>query len=320
MVNAPTVARWGGTSRFADVDGPVHYVDFGGPPRAGTVVLVHGLGGSHLNWCPLAPLLVPHARVLAVDLAGFGLTDPAGRSTTVTANAALLHGFLSGVAGGPVLLVGNSMGGMISILQAAAHPETVSGLVLIDPALPPALGALPDPLVTAAFASYALPGFGEWVVSRTRRRFTADEQVAQVYRLCCGDSGALSPELVAAAVALVEQRAGAAGLDTAFLAAARSVLWLAGRRWQYWRSMRAIQAPVLLLHGEADRLVSVRSARAAAARHRHWELTTFPKVGHVPQLEVPDLVAARILEWAAHHHWSGLTGVPDPGSQPQPTS
>jgi pimeloyl-ACP methyl ester carboxylesterase len=295
MTSAPDVTQWGGTSRYVDLGGPVHYADFGGEGQP--IVLVHGLGGSHLNWCLLAPHLIPHGRVLAVDLAGFGLTNPDGRSTSVVANTALLHRFLTEVAGAPVVLVGNSMGGMISIQQAAAHPETVSGLVLIDPALPPAIGARPDPLVTAMFASYALPLFGSWMVARTRSRASAVQQVRRVYALCCEDPSSIPPELTAAAVALVERRAMVGGLDAAFLAAARSVLSVIGRRRQYLAAMRAVRSPVLLLHGESDRLVSIKSARAAAARLPHWEFAAFPRVGHVPQLEAPDLTAARILDW-----------------------
>ena len=128
---SPHVAAWGGVSRVADLGGPVHYVDFGGAAEAPRVVLVHGLGGSHLNWCLLAPPLVPHARVLALDLVGFGLTYPEGRSATVQANAALVARFVREVAGGPAVLVGNSMGGMVSILATAAQPGAVTGLTLI---------------------------------------------------------------------------------------------------------------------------------------------------------------------------------------------
>jgi pimeloyl-ACP methyl ester carboxylesterase len=300
MSAAPDVTHWGGISRYVDLGGQVHYADFGGEGQ--TIVLVHGLGGSHLNWCLLASRLVPHARLLAVDLAGFGLTNPDGRSTSVAANTALLHRFLTDVAGTPVVLVGNSMGGMIAIQQAAAHPDTVSGLVLIDPALPPALGARPDPLVTAMFASYAVPLIGEWMFARTRSRSTALQQVRRIYAMCCDDPNSIPPELVAAAVALVERRAKVGGLDAAFLAAARSVLSVAGRRSQYFATMRAVRSPVLLLHGESDRLVSIRSARAVAARLPAWEFVSFPRVGHVPQLEAPDLTAARILDWLARVH------------------
>src|SRR5688572_27076484 len=95
-----------------DVHGPVNVADFGGegPP----MVLVHGLGGSHVNWVRLGPLLAERARVLAPDLPGFGYTPPKGRSVTVQANAQWLDRFIAEVIGRPAILVGNSMGGLIS--------------------------------------------------------------------------------------------------------------------------------------------------------------------------------------------------------------
>ena len=61
--------------------------------------------------------------------------------------------------------------------------------------------------------------------------------------------------------------------------------------------MRKVRAPVLLLHGEKDRLVSVHSAREAAARNPGWRLEVLPDVGHVPQLEAPEAVADLMLDW-----------------------
>jgi pimeloyl-ACP methyl ester carboxylesterase len=294
---SPQVAAWGGVSRYADLGGPVHYVDFGGPAEGPRVVLVHGLGGSHLNWCLLAPLLVAHARVLAVDLAGFGLTYPAGRSATVQANAALLTRFVREVAGGPAVLVGNSMGGMISILAVAARPDVATGVVLIDPALPLVRGVRPDRLVAATFLLYAVPRVGERYLARRRATLSAPELVRQVLDLCCVDPTVVPPELVDASVALVERRAAVPGLDAAFLGAARSLLQVSARRGRYWSAMRSIRAPVLLMNGARDRLVPLRSAREAAMRNPAWRFHVFPEVGHVPQLEVPDEVAALVLDW-----------------------
>src|SRR5687768_11880175 len=96
-------------SRWVDLDGPVHYVDHGGPAGAPLLVCVHGLGGSHANWAAIAPLLTERYRVMALDLAGFGLTRGGPRSATVTGNRLLLHRFLATVGGGePAVLVGNS--------------------------------------------------------------------------------------------------------------------------------------------------------------------------------------------------------------------
>lgn len=293
------IETWGGTTHTVDLDGPVHYVEFGGSgPR---VVLVHGLGGSHLNWCLLAPLLVGHARVTAVDLAGFGLTHPEGRSTGVRANADLLVRFLRTVVGAPAVLVGNSMGGMVSILAAARHPDAVAGLVLVDPSVPSGIGDPVDRMVAATFALYATPLLGARMMAKRRASLAPRELVQQMLDLCCVDPSAVPANLVDASEALVVQRAGVAGLDAAFLAAARSLLRVNAAAPAYWRAMASITAPVLLIHGERDRLVPVRAARRAARRNPTWQLETLPDVGHVPQLEAPDRVAELVIAWLDKH-------------------
>jgi pimeloyl-ACP methyl ester carboxylesterase len=293
------LTTWGGTARTVDLDGPVHYVDFGGSgPR---MVLVHGLGGSHLNWCLLAPLLVPHARLTAVDLAGFGLTHPHGRSTGVHANADLLVRFLREVTGTPAILVGNSMGGMVSILAAERHLADVAGLVLIDPAVPSALGDPLDRVVAANFAAYATPLLGTRLLARRRARLTPAESVQEILKLCFVDPARMPGDLRAASEALVVERKDVAGLDAAFLAAARSLLKVNALASGYWRAMSSITAPVLLVHGERDRLVPLRAARRVANRNANWRLETIPDAGHVPQMETPERVAELIRAWLAEH-------------------
>ncbi|TMB23462.1 MAG: alpha/beta fold hydrolase [Deltaproteobacteria bacterium] len=100
-----------------DLDGPIHYADFGG--TGPTLVLVHGLGGSYVNWLAVAPALARSGRVLALALAGFGRTPLGERSAGVHANRVLLDRFLETVAPGPAILVGNSMGGLVAMMEAA---------------------------------------------------------------------------------------------------------------------------------------------------------------------------------------------------------
>src|SRR5674476_1535775 len=114
------------TSRWVDLGVPVHYVDHGGPANGPLLVMVHGLGGSLVNWAALAPLLTDTCRVMALDLVGFGLTQAGTYSTSVTSNQRMLQRFLREVAGSPAILVGNSMGGLIAILQASRQPDTVA--------------------------------------------------------------------------------------------------------------------------------------------------------------------------------------------------
>jgi pimeloyl-ACP methyl ester carboxylesterase len=279
-----------------DLDGPVHYLDFGGPDDGPTVVLVHGLGGSHLNWDLLAPLLGRHARVLALDLPGFGLSEPGDRRTTVHDNVRVLDRFLAEVAGTPAVLVGNSMGGMISILQTAAAPQSVSGLVLLDAAVPGPRRAL-DPLVAAMFTLYAVPVVGERFLRVRRSRSTPLALTRQTMRLCGVDPDALPPDHLDRSVALLQQRQDVTGMDRAFLSATRSLLRLLIDPRRYRRAMAAIRVPVLMVQGDADRLVPVAAAREVAGRHPEWRYLELAGVGHVPQLQVPERIAAELLGW-----------------------
>src|SRR5437660_6400072 len=103
-----------GRSRTVDLDGRIHFVDFGG--EGPSVVLVHGLGGSHVNWLAAVPLLARVARAVAIDLVAFGRTPPKGRSASVVANAELQARFIKSAVGGAAVVVGNSIGGRMSLL------------------------------------------------------------------------------------------------------------------------------------------------------------------------------------------------------------
>lgn len=286
-------------SRWVDLDGPVHYVDYGGPVDGPLLVCVHGLGGSVANWAAVGPVLARTCRVLALDLAGFGRTLSSGRSTTVHGNQRLLHRFLTEVAGTPAVLVGNSMGGLISVLQTEADPETVAGLILVDPALPVGVRARPHPLVALIFASYAVPAVGRTLMSRRRTMRSADEQAMDVLRLCTVDPSKIPAEVIEAHRALARERLEYPDVDAELIIAARSLLWVLARRGRHAEMLRRITAPVLLLHGDRDRLVPLAAARSAAAANPLWRFEVARDVGHVPQLEAPEWTVERILDWLA---------------------
>jgi pimeloyl-ACP methyl ester carboxylesterase len=273
-------SQFHGRSRWIDLDGPLHYLDFGGPADGAVIVCVHGLGGSAVNWSAIAPLLTDRYRVLAPDLAGHGLTQSRGRGTGVAANRVLLHRFIESGPGGPVILMGNSMGGMISLLEASAAPDAVAGLILIDPALP-LVPSQQDPLVTAMFVLGATPGVGRVMLGR-RSRVAPEVLVASTMSLVCEDASRVPADVVAQHVEMILRRAGFTDVR---------------------RGIGAITCPVLLLHGERDRVVPVAAARAIARANPSWTLVVLPGAGHVPQLEAADESAGVITEWldAAGH-------------------
>jgi pimeloyl-ACP methyl ester carboxylesterase len=285
-----------GESRVVDLDGPVHYVDFGGLATGPSVVLVHGLGGSHLNWDLFAPLLTGHARVWALDLPGFGRSEPGARKASVSENARALDRFLAEVVGEPAVLVGNSMGGMLSILATGQRPEAVTGLVLLDPAIPGPRRAL-DPLVALMFAIYAIPLVGERFMRRRRTRQSELARVRETLTLVGVDPDSIPSEVIDRSVTLLQEREDVDGMDRAFLAAARSLLRLLVDPRSYRKAMASIRVPVLLVHGDRDRLVPVAAARDIARRHPDWRYLEMADVGHVPQLQEPEKLAAEVLAW-----------------------
>ena len=289
--------RFGGESCWADIDGPVHYLDFGGPAGAPVIVAVHGLEGCAVNWSALAPLLTDRYRVLAPDLAGHGFTRSAGRGVDVSSNRVLLHRFIEAVAGSRVILMGNSMGGMIALSEAAAAPSTVTGLILLDPALP-FMPVRPDPSVVMMFLVNMVPGLSQRMLRR-RHQYAPEELVAGVLATVCADPSRVPPAVVGQHVEVARRRFGYTEADREFTLAARSVVsaagYITGR--PYRRAINSVRCPVLMLHGTLDRLIPVATARIVARAHPDWSLVVLPGVGHVPQLEAPLECATEIREW-----------------------
>jgi pimeloyl-ACP methyl ester carboxylesterase len=290
-------------SRFLDVDGrPVHWVDFGAPEGnadAPLAVCVHGLGGSWVNWMALGPLLTKRFRVVAFDLAGFGLTPLKGRRADIRSNRRLLDAFVRTITDQPVTLIGNSMGGLLSMLQASRHPETVERLVLLDAAVPLPRRRVPnDPRFIATFLTLAAPVAGEQILRRRSKRSTPADLVGESLNLVCHDPSRVSPSLIRESEALAATRAGDPSNEKAFLAAARSIAGVLARPGRYIDAIMAITQPTLLVFGAHDRLIPVSAGQALAKRRPDWTFVVGDDLGHVPQIEDPDWTAQQILSWA----------------------
>ena len=275
--------------------GPVHYLDFGG--AGSPVVCVHGLGGSSHDWLAIGPLLAARHRVVALDLTGFGRTPPMGRSCRVPELRRLLSDFIRHVSDEPVLLMGNSMGGLLSMLQAEAEPDTVGALVLVNPALP-VKGLHVDPMIARQFAAFAIPGVAERVLRRGAE-VPAAQQVAQVLETVTVDAERVEPGFLEEAEALAEQRRRYDWAHDAFIATTRSLLRTLLSRRAHRRRVAAISAPALIIHGVGDRLVSVAAAEELVRLRPDWQLTILDDIGHVPQLEAAGEVLEIVETWLA---------------------
>lgn len=281
-----------------DLDGPVRYRAWDGPGDA-TFVLIHGLGGSHLNWLQVAPGLAGLGRVLAIDLPGFGWSPRDGRGSGLMDERRTLSRFIAELSTGRTVLAGHSMGGVIAILHAAVEPASVAGLVLTSSALPWSRGGLPHPAVMGAFALYDTPFVGDRLARLRMRRMQPEQVVRFGYRMIALDPSSIPEEIIRMNVDLVRERQSDPDAPDAFLDAARSMLRLGKRPDVSARALRGIRCPVLLLHGRRDRFVPSAFAEAVLARHPTWRGRIFPDLGHAPQMEAPGRWLAEVADWYA---------------------
>jgi pimeloyl-ACP methyl ester carboxylesterase len=324
------VEPWPGTFVRLDAD-EVFVRSTPAPAGAEPAVFVHGLGGSALNWTDLmARLAKPPATsdtatpaaVLAgdaIDLPGFGFSPPpANGDCSLNARVAAVISLIERRHGGPVHLIGNSLGGAISTRVAARRPDLVSTLTLISPALP---DLRPRPM-PARLALVAMPGLGRWVLNRMlemppERR--ADSSIAGLF----ADPSRLQPERRAEAIAEVIRRDSLGYSVDVLLASTRSLLaeYTRPGSGSLWHDAEKVTAPTLLIHGSHDRLVMPTMAVRAARTFPNCRVVLLPRVGHVAMMERPGQVAAEMREFL---HWArprqAAAGNPAETSTVQPST
>jgi lipase len=105
-----------------------------GPARSPQILAVHGLTGHGLRWQTLATRHLSEFAIVAPDLIGHGRSSWAA-PWNIEANVGALAGLLDEEADGPVVVVGHSFGGAVALNLAAARPDLVAALVLLDPAV-----------------------------------------------------------------------------------------------------------------------------------------------------------------------------------------
>jgi pimeloyl-ACP methyl ester carboxylesterase len=234
----------------------------------------------------------------ALDLPGFGHSPPeldgdySLPALTEAARQVLAHEVDS--AGGPVHLVGNSLGGAIAVRLAATSPDLVRTLVLTSPALPdllPRRHTMGVPLV-------ALPGVGEHVWRRMAK-VPAERQVNAMVAMNYGNPSAVSKTRRMEAIADFQRRYGLDHAGHALSGSARGLLrsFLDSGPDNLWRQAAEISRPTLVMYGGRDRLVRPTKARKAAHIMPAARVVVLPNVGHVAQLEAPRLVGALVADF-----------------------
>lgn len=216
------------------------------------VLMLHGWLDNALTFVHLAPVLARTAEVHAVDMAGHGHSGhrPAGQNYQlmdyVADLAELVDAHFAEVSGGQVDLVGHSLGGIVCSLYAAAFPEKVRKLVMID-----SLGALSYPV------EQTIPQLRKSIAKKIsgsgRQLVYPDLATAARAR-----EGGLSPLSHDAALTLIPRNLKACGDGYVWRTDARlrhpSPLMMTEQ--QVLASLQAITAPTLFVRAERGLLAS----------------------------------------------------------------
>jgi pimeloyl-ACP methyl ester carboxylesterase len=279
--------------------GPVHGPADGAPRER--ALYVHGLGGASTNWTDLAALLAVRFDGWAIDLPGFGRSQPPPRGRySIRGHVRAVVDVLEHIvglpgegSGRPVHLVGNSLGGLVSVLVASYRPDLVASLTLISPAMP--VYRVP-PAFSRAMLLLVLPG----VPSLAERRLAGvapEDSVRMMIRMCFGRPSEVPPERIEQAVQEMTERSEQPWADRALTRSMRGLItsYLKVGATNAWRAARSLRVPTLVLWGSEDRLVDPALAPRLAATVPDSRLLVLEGVGHVAMLEAPEPTARAVL-------------------------
>lgn len=265
--------RWAQSpSQFVSVNGlQVHVRDEGPRDDLVPLVLLHGTSASLHTWDGWVADLKGERRVIRFDLPGFGLTGPDVQNDyTLEAYVRTVEGVVNAMGVKDFVLAGNSLGGQVAWATAAALPQRVRQLVLVDAAgYPMAPQSIP-----IGFRIARIPGLRR-LAEVVLPRGVIQASLRNVY----GDPSKVTPELVDRYYELTLREGNRQALAYRFdqMQKADVDKGLA--------AIRALKLPTLILWGGKDRLIPVENGLRFAADIVGSQLVVFDDLGHVPQEE-----------------------------------
>ena len=233
------------------------------------LVLVHGnLGDARQHWQPSFQTLSPYFKIVAPELPGFGVSAPLPMPSyqSYLSWLQLLFDMLN--LGGPLLMMGHSLGATLSRLYAAENTGYVSRLVLI------AGGAVID--TTGCLKPVIrLPGLSAPFLSLARRQAYSFAGLKRSIH----DESLLTPEFVAKAQAAAD----------GWTATLRQVASATPP------TLRTPTCPTLVMWGQQDRVTPVENGQKVATEISGARFDVIDRAAHLPQIEQPDEFHRRVL-------------------------
>jgi pimeloyl-ACP methyl ester carboxylesterase len=268
-------------SRFIQVNGQqVHLRDEGPHDDPAPIVLLHGTSSSLHTWDGWARALRDQRRVIRFDLPGFGLTGPDRQNDYSTETYVLfVRAAMDKLGVQRFVLGGNSLGGQIAWAAAAAMPDRVTGLILVD-----ASGYPPESIEAAqsiplGFRLARMPGL-RLLAKYTLPRGVIERSLRDVY----GDPSKVTPELVDLYSAMTRREGNRAALVRRLEQGCTGNVAL----------LKDIKTPTLILWGAKDRLLPPELGQRFARDIPDAKLVVLEGLGHVPQEEDPARTVAEV--------------------------
>jgi pimeloyl-ACP methyl ester carboxylesterase len=279
-----------GDSHFVDLPGGYHaHYRENGDPTAPLLVLLHGFGDSFTTWEGWVRELKPQFHIISLDFPGHGLTRaPVGSTLSGENLADFVDAFAAKLALPKFAVAGNSMGGGAAWELAARHPDRINALILVD-----AAGFANDTPGEQPLAFVILRyRLGRYLLSKIDNRPLIDQGLkVDVY-----DKSLITPSIVDRFAEF--QRAPGH----------REILMsvnMGPRAGSTAELLSNIKVPTLILWGESDPLIEPNAAKKFAAAIGGSKLITYPNVGHLPQLEIPQRSAADVAAFLKANQAAG---------------
>jgi pimeloyl-ACP methyl ester carboxylesterase len=269
-----------------EADGIATRVRLEGDPAGPPVVLLHGIGRSLEDWGPQYDLLAPGHRLIGMDLPGFGRTPRRPEPASVDALARGVLATLDALGETrSVHLVGNSLGGAVSLAVLAAAPDRVASVVLVNS------GGFGRE-VTYLLRVLGVPGLGRQLLRRPTRVGARHTE-----RTLYATKTHATRERIDHALALGREP-GAAEFLTEL---AKALGTIGGVRPEWRRDLlvatRAHRKPMLIVWGDRDRILPPKHLEAARRAFPHAQSHLFPATGHMPQIERAEEFAALVRDF-----------------------
>lgn len=273
-------------SRFIEINGmQVHVRDEGPHDDPAPIVLLHGTSASLHTWEGWAQALRDNRRVIRFDLPGFALTGPNRQGDYSTDTyVTFVRAVLDKLGVQRFVIGGNSLGGQIAWSVAAAMPERVDRLILVDASGYPPESFSEKRSVPLGFRIATTPGLS-WIMQYTLPRGVVERSVRNVY----GDPSKVTPELVDLYMAMTKREGNRDALRKRFEQGYTANVAL----------LKKITAPTLILWGGKDRLVPPAAGQRFAKDIANAKLVVYEDLGHVPQEEDPARTVAEVKRFLA---------------------